>query len=98
MFEQPGPDATGQYWGYWGSHVRGSCDVDHCTKFKVQSRVVDYRIYSINSAAFIKFFRDLSAAFIRGRRLFKIQFISCKQYMVTEHLNFQKQKHVLVLV
>ena len=34
----------------------------------------------LNAAAFILFFCDLSAAFIRGWRLFKIQFMSCKQY------------------
>ena len=36
----------------------------------------------LNAAAFINLFikfLDSSAAFIRGRRLFKIQFISCKQ-------------------
>ena len=36
----------------------------------------------LNAAAFINLFikfRDSSAVFIRGRRLFKIQSISCKQ-------------------
>ena len=36
----------------------------------------------LNAAAFTNLFikfRDSSAVFIRGRRLFKIQFISCKQ-------------------
>ena len=32
-----------------------------------------------NNVAFNKSFHDLSAAFIQGRRLYKIQFISCKQ-------------------
>ena len=38
-----------------------------------------YRIYSIKRRGVYKIFRVSSAAFIRGRRLFKIQFVSCKQ-------------------
>ena len=38
-----------------------------------------YRIYSIKRRGLFEIFRDSSAAFIRGRRLFKIQFISYKQ-------------------
>ena len=37
-------------------------------------------------------------AFIRGRRLFKIILFLANNSMVTEHLNFKKQKTVLVLV
>ena len=32
-----------------------------------------------NNVAFKKSFHDLSTAFIQGRRLYKIQFIYCKQ-------------------
>ena len=42
--------------------------------------VKSYRIYSIKRrGVYLKIFRDSSALFIQGRRLFKIQFISCKQ-------------------
>ena len=54
----------------------------------------------LNAAAFINLFikfRDSSAVFIRGRRLFKIQFISCKQQYGNWLSELKKKKETCCL-
>ena len=63
--------------------------------FVLRKTRAGYRIYSINTAAFIKYF------VIRARCLFEGDVYlksSLFLLMVTEHLNFNKHKHGLFLV
>ena len=48
-----------------------------------------YCIYSVKRRGVYYIFRDSSAAFIRGWRLFKIHFISCNY---GNYFNFEEQK------
>ena len=52
----------------------------------------------LNAAAFIKFFVIRARHFFEGGVYLKSNLFLANNSMLTDHFNFKKQKHVLVLV